>query len=391
VNYGPSPAAPGTVSFEGQQGDVTGEVRVRVGGATRTVTALEIHRPDGTVDTVTEWHRGPKGEFLLTLNSLTFVQPATFGVAIASTTDPVKPGNTLDVTVDVTNTGDETGTQTVTLDIDNGVGQVDSQSVAVGGGGSATTTLSWDTTGQTEQDYTATVSSADDSASQTVTVSSVPPSLVSRWTFDDADTNSGTAVDVVGSNDGTIQGATTGVSGANQTYTTNEAYSFDGTDDRVEIPNLGFGKTSTFTVAAWIKIDSLSTNENYAWFGRFNPAGDDALYSYWNRNESQFSVEIGEFDSTDTTGLTGGSSTTNWQHVAFTWDGGTDTLTFYQDGVAQGSVTKNVTEFAASGDIWIGGRSDGAQYFEGDIDDVRVYDKALTSTEVSNLYNNARI
>jgi len=85
----------------------------------------------------------------------------------------------------VTNSGTDQDTQTVTLDINNSVGQVDSTSVTLTVGGSTTQTLSWAVpSGQTEQDYQATVASADDSASQTVTVSS-GPTLIDD--FEDAD------------------------------------------------------------------------------------------------------------------------------------------------------------------------------------------------------------
>jgi len=98
---------------------------------------------------------------------------AQFDVAIASTTSPVAPGDELGVTADVSNSGGAQGTQTITLNINNGVGQVDSASVTLSAGGSTTQALSWVVpSGQTEQDYTATVASADDTASQTVTISS---------------------------------------------------------------------------------------------------------------------------------------------------------------------------------------------------------------------------
>jgi hypothetical protein len=165
-----------------------------------TATVVTDDGSDATTVTV-------GGEFLLTLDSLTFVQPATFDVAVASTTSPVAPGDTLDVTVDVTNTGDETGTQTVALDIDNGVGQVDSQSVTLSGGGSATKTLSWSVpSGQTEQDYQATVASADDTASQTVTVSTRPSSVVLQYSPTTFSTGDSTWVDDTGTADMSMSG-----------------------------------------------------------------------------------------------------------------------------------------------------------------------------------------
>jgi len=100
-----------------------------------------------------------------------------FDVSITDTSpSPVSPGETLTVDASLTNSGTDQDTQTITLEINNSVGQVDSTSVTVTGGGSTTQTLSWSVpSGQTDQGYTATVSSDDDTASQTVTVGSAIP------------------------------------------------------------------------------------------------------------------------------------------------------------------------------------------------------------------------
>jgi len=299
----------------------------------------------------------------------------------------------LDVTADVTNSGTDQDTQTLTLDINNGVGQVDSTSVTLAGGGSTTQTLSWAVpSGQTEQDYTATVASADDSASQTVTVSSVPPSLVSHWTFDDPDTNSGTAVDVVGSNDGTINGATTGVSGANETYATNEAYSFDGSGDGVDFGRVGDG-LEAFSVAAWVNPDSLAGDASIL----IRDGGTKQTDRHWALRIDDSSGTVGLLvqDSDNTKIVTRSSatiSTGSWSHLVGTV-GGT-TATIYVDGTAEGSSSNSsygVHPTSAQPAKAAGADPGGYVYYDGEIDDARFYDKELNSTEVSNLYNNGGI
>jgi hypothetical protein len=230
------------------------DLAVQIDGASRPVTGMEYVDGTGTARPVTQWHLGPLGEFTLTLDSLTFVQPATFDVAIASA-GSAQPGGTLDVTADITNTGDESGTQTVTLDINNSVGQVDSTSVTLSGGGSTTQTLSWSVpSGQTEQDYTATVASADDSASQTVTVgSAVPSSAIHRWKLDDVAT--GTATDSIGSADGTVNG----VASVSGTYQGGSAGDGDGSNDYIDVGTLGsFGSNRSTDFAVGITIDDYT-------------------------------------------------------------------------------------------------------------------------------------
>jgi len=152
-------ASDGVLRFDGSgstNGITDGSAKVIVNGTVHDVAGGEWVDFSGTSHSLDSWEK---------------VVNSQFDGTVTGTTSPVAPGNTLDVTVDVTNNGTDSDTQTVTLDIDNGVGQVDSQSVSLSGGGSTTKTLSWSVpSGQTEQDYQATVSSADDSASQTVTV-----------------------------------------------------------------------------------------------------------------------------------------------------------------------------------------------------------------------------
>jgi len=319
---------------------------------------------------------------------------AQFDVAIASATSPVAPGDELGVTATVDNTGGAQGTQTITLDINNGVGQVDSASVTLSAGGSTTQALSWVVpSGQTEQDYQATVASADDSASQTVTVSSGPPaSLVSHWTFDTADTNSGTAVDTVGSNDGTISGATTGVTGANQTYTTDEAYEFDGSNDSVDVPGTPDFSGGELTLAVWVRPDTLSGGQNI--IGQQDLGGSsrnqrlmidlidgntiEAVMFTTNKNNVSASVPASSV------------STGTWHHVVGVFNHATNGVKIYLNGSLEESISAESFDPALT-DIQIGKSDGGGREFDGRIDDPRLYSKELTSTEVSNLYNNGGI
>jgi hypothetical protein len=75
--------------------------------------------------------------------------------------------------------------------------------------------------------------------------------LVSYWKFDE--TSGTTSYDAVGSNDGTITGAT-----INQTGKINTAYDFDGTDDNVSISYPVDYKTGNFSVSLWAIADANS-------------------------------------------------------------------------------------------------------------------------------------
>lgn len=221
----------------------------------------------------------------------------------------------------------------------------------------------------------------------------VPTNGVSRWTFDDLDTSGGQALDVWGSNDGTIDGATTGVSGASQTYNTAEAYSFDGSNDRVELPDLGLSSGSSFSVALWVNIDTLpsSTGNSQTPFGRFDGADDIINVTAASSDDWQFRLGHVGGNTLEARTTSGSSVEASWQHIVVVFDASGPSAEIYKDGSSIGTDSGTVDNFATTNGPWIGARSDSAEWVPGDIDDVRVYNKVLSSTEVSNLSNNGII
>ena len=69
-----------------------------------------------------------------------------------------------------------------------------------------------------------------------------------------------------------------------------------------------------------------------------------------------------------------------WTHVAGTYDG--TTLRLYLDGVEVASTAISGSIAPSTGPVRIGGNSIWGEYFQGRIDEVRIYDRALTSAEI---------
>jgi len=82
--------------------------------------------------------------------------------------------------------------------------------------------------------------------------------------------------------------------------------------------------------------------------------------------------------------------TGSWQYHALTYDQSASTAEYYIDASSQGTVSSGNASLNRANTV-VGIRSDGKYAFPGDIDDVRIYSKALSSTEVSNLYNTGNI
>ncbi|MFB6166367.1 MAG: beta strand repeat-containing protein [Haloarculaceae archaeon] len=175
---------------------------------------------DGTATDYTATVASDDGSVSTTITVQPQSSPAGFDVSITGTSSPVTAGGTLDVTADVTNTGGQQGTATVSLSA--GGAQRDSQSVPLAGGASQTVTLSWQTAAGDAGDYTATVSAggASDTASVTVTEQAAPANFGVSITGTTAPVTAGDALDVTAqvTNAGDQQGTQTvslAVEGAN--------------------------------------------------------------------------------------------------------------------------------------------------------------------------------
>ena len=76
-----------------------------------------------------------------------------------------------------------------------------------------------------------------------------------------------------------------------------------------------------------------------------------------------------------------------WHHLAYTYDGTTHIL--YIDGVEQATST-SVGQTGTVTSVQIGAASNYSEYFNGRIDEVRIYNTALTAAQISALYNQGR-
>ena len=240
----------------------------------------------------------------------------------------------------------------------------------------------WDTTTASNGSSHTLEARARDAAANTATSAppvsvtvdnSVPPAptgLVAAWAFDEG---SGTvATDATGNgNDGTVVGASWTPQGR---Y--GEALSFDGTNDYVGLAdNAALNATTSFTFTAWVR--RAATGSWQVLFQHGATSGNWGVY-FSDGNQMDFS-EWGVSDLRAGSALT---DTANWHHVAWVKAGDSGTnVTFYVDGTVVGAVaTGGATAGGAKrigGDAWYE-----ADYFNGLIDNVRLYDRALNPGEL---------
>ncbi len=161
------------------------------------------------------------------------------------------------------------------------------------------------------------------------------------------------------------------------------ALDFDGNDDYVLLPNeSNFDFTDSMTVAAWIKVNSFTTD----WQAIITKGGDGSwrLQRYGSTNHIDFGTSgLSNGDLEGTTDVTDG----NWHYIAGVFDGSTKYL--YVDGNLDASVSVTGTISTTNGPVEIATNSDwSGRNFDGLIDEVRIWNGPRTQTEIQNHMNN---
>lgn len=212
----------------------------------------------------------------------------------------------------------------------------------------------------------------------------IPDSGVSRWTFDKADTESGTAIDTWGNNDASITGAATGAAGI-AGYDSGEAYSFNpSNNDYVDAGGDSSLKGTPFSFTFWMKLDDTSADSRFG--GTFSNDKRGWLSRYDGPN-SQWKFEWGDgiaFNSL--TGPSQSSGTNVFNAVTV----GSGTVDVYRND-AVNIISGSVNIATGTNNLYIGRGPAFGSTVAGDMDDPRYFSKKLSATEVSNLYNTGSI
>ena len=147
--------------------------------------------------------------------------------------------------------------------------------------------------------------------------------------------------------------------------------------------------TGGLTLAAWVKRDS--TADRRVIISKFNPSTDQRSYQLRFFSDSTLQLFItsnGTSALMSRTSTAAFTDTTDWHHVAATYDPSGPTMTLYFDGVAQAGATSGsqTAIFSGSADLFIGKREPAIpDFFDGKIDEVRIYDVVLDAGDIQKL------
>ena len=210
-----------------------------------------------------------------------------------------------------------------------------------------------------------------------VTVSNVtppPPSgLVAAYAFEEG-TGTSTGDATGKSHTGSVSGATWITAGM---Y--GKALSFDGVNDWVTVADANdLDLTNGMTLEAWVRPAALTGWKTVVMKEGTTTTLAYSLYANHSNPRPAITVRISNVDRSAVG--TSAVPLNTWTHLAATYDGAT--LRLYVNGVLAGSRGQTGNILTSSRALRIGGNAVWGEYFKGVIDDVRIYNRALSATEI---------
>ena len=335
-----------------------------------------------TVDTPANANIAPANSYMVFAVDSNGV-PSTARIVQLRGSEPV--GDTTPPTVSVTaptSGADLSGQVSLTADAGDDVGvvgvrfEVDGAQVGVEDT-SAPYAVPWATTTATNGTHTiravardaAGSSTASPPVTVTVTNTASGNGLVGAWSFNEG---SGTTIrDGSGrGNSGTITGPTWTQSGK---Y--GAALSFDGTNDYATVPDAAsLDLRSSMTLEAWVRPTASS-----GWrTALLKETADGLAYSLYSASGTN--RPSAWLDGTSSFGSSA-LALNAWSHLSATYDGAR--LKVYVNGVLRADRAVSLPAPTSNQPLKIGGNAVWGEFFRGQIDEVRIYDRALTAAEIT--------
>lgn len=210
--------------------------------------------------------------------------------------------------------------------------------------------------------------------------------MVSWWTMDET---SGTRADAHGSNDLTDNntvGSDTGKWSNAASFTRTNSESLSITD----AAQTGLDLTGDISVALWMKPTATSLANACRFVAKYNGASDHSyLFSLGGLTNGDLHVLTSDDGSTNAEGAVTPSpsfSAGTFYHVVFSYDASVGSCAVFVNGVSQGTITGlDTSVFNGAADFVVGART-GADYMDGLIDELSIYNTALDYGAVLDLY-----
>jgi hypothetical protein len=242
--------------------------------------------------------------------------------------------------------------------------------------------VSWDSNAIVDGDHTVSAV-ARDAVGNTRSSADVPivvdnDGLVSAFGFEE--TSGATVTDAIRDHDGTISGATRTTSGR-----FGRALVFDGSNDLVTIPHdADFNLASGMTIEAWVRPAVLGTTWRTVLMKERSGSLSWGLFAGSNVQRPAARLFAGsDLSTTGTSAL----PLNTWSHLTMSW--GSSVLRLYVNGTQVSSRSVSGALATSTLPLRIGGNTLRSEWFNGRIDEVRVYRRALSASEIAADMNRA--
>ncbi len=227
------------------------------------------------------------------------------------------------------------------------------------------------------KDVASTSENSSDYSSLTGDLSS---GLVALWNLNEASGTSGagSVKDMSGNNH---HATPTNVSFGHVGKKGNAGY-FDGSTSRISTDDT-YPIGTSLTLSSWVYLESIPggwttilehARETSQWGGLWKRSGGNTFHFRWGNSGSR----LAHFSTT--------IESKKWYHVVGTHDDATDTTTLYLNGVVDRVLTGVPSPSAIAGKTFVGSKENGGENFPGLIDETAIWSRALTNSEVVELY-----
>ncbi len=167
----------------------------------------------------------------------------------------------------------------------------------------------------------------------------------------------------------------------------NSSLKFDGADDYIQAgtaPVLGVNQD--FTISEWVKKTDTSTKQSIA----SNDYSTDRGVNFALDSSARMFIRVGSV-----TANTGSYSANVWEHHVLVADRDGNAV-FYRNGLQNGSpvnISSESSTILGDGVSWTFGAQApwNVQYFDGQIDDVKIFNYALTVEQIKTLHNEGAV
>lgn len=189
------------------------------------------------------------------------------------------------------------------------------------------------------------------------------------------------AVDEIGGVNGTVMGGVTTVPGA--TNDGDLAFQFDGSSGRIEAGDVfPFTGAAPYTIELWARRAVATPNVEWIIERNSLSGGSEGWAIYTGQNFTLHSRQVADVEGgyASTSELTGGI----WHHLVATFDGTDSAL--YRDGAYTGGMLAPALNTSAG--LLVFGDRARTQFFkfDGALDDIAIYDRALTPSRIAAHY-----